>query len=137
MIRVVCGIINKDEKVFLARRAGDKKLAGFWELPGGKIESNETPQMALARELLEEFGMKVRIGEFFTKNIHRYDDFEIELLAYLCEFKNASFKLLDHDAIEWVKTSDLENWNLAAADIPIVKALIYNELNTKNQTNKK
>ena len=65
-IQVVCGVALKDDKVFLARRRPEKSYGGFWELPGGKVEPGETHESALARELSEELGIDVRVGEFIA-----------------------------------------------------------------------
>ena len=59
MIRVVCGIIFKDDKILLTRRKKGKSLEGFWEFPGGKVEKEETDTIALKRELKEELGLEI------------------------------------------------------------------------------
>ena len=59
MIRVVCGIIYKDDKILLTRRKKGKSLEGFWEFPGGKVEKEETDTVALKRELKEELGPEI------------------------------------------------------------------------------
>ena len=123
-IRVICGIIFKDEKIFLCRRNPSKSLAGYWEFPGGKIESGETEKDALSRELHEELGMKVKVGEYFKTVIHPYDMFTIELIAYICQFQEANYTLTDHDKYEWVDREDLKKWNLAPADIPLANAIM-------------
>lgn len=123
-IRVVCGIIFKDDMIFLCRRSTHKSLGGFWEFPGGKIEAGEEEVESLSRELFEELGMRVDIQEHFTTVTHNYDLFTIELIAYICEFKDASFKLTDHDLYKWINKTDLMKWKLAPADIPIAEAII-------------
>ncbi|SEW35219.1 8-oxo-dGTP diphosphatase [Chitinophaga sp. YR573] len=125
-IKVICGIIFKDDKIFLCRRNANKSLAGYWEFPGGKIESGETDVDALSRELHEELGMKVKIIEHFKTVIHPYDAFTIELIAYTCQFQEANYTLTDHDKYEWVDVKDLNKWNLAPADIPIANAILEN-----------
>jgi len=128
IIKVVCGIIFKDEKIFLCRRNSKKTLAGYWEFPGGKIESEEVAVDALSRELYEELGMKVRIIEHFKTVVHHYDTFTIELIAYVCQFQEANYMLTDHIMYEWVNKRELNKWNLAPADIPIARAIVDGEI---------
>jgi 8-oxo-dGTP diphosphatase len=128
IIKVVCGIIFKDDKIFLCRRNAKKSLAGYWEFPGGKIELAEVAMDALSRELYEELGMKVKIIKHFKTVVHQYDTFAIELMAYICQFQEANYTLTDHDMYEWVNKRDLNKWNLAPADIPIANAIINGEI---------
>lgn len=127
-IKVVCGIIYKNEQVFICRRKASKTLGGFWEFPGGKIENGEQNELALTRELYEELGMKVKVKDYFKTVIHSYEKFTIELIAYKSIFIEANFNMTDHDAYEWLDIKELNNWNLAPADIPIAEALIKDEL---------
>lgn len=120
MITVVAGIIVKGGKVLIARRASHKSLSGKWEFPGGKTEGNETPETALERELFEEFNVITLTGRFITKNKHDYGDFQIELLVYESKVLEGDFKLTDHDKIEWVDKNELQQYDLAEADIPII-----------------
>ena len=93
MIRVVCGIIKKDNKIFICRRKVEKALGGYWEFPVGKVELNESHEDSLERELREELDMEVNVGAFFKSVEHDYDDFSIELIAYFCEFKSCNYNL--------------------------------------------
>ena len=68
MTTVTCTIIENEGKILLARRAADQKLAGKWEFPGGKVEAGESPEECLKRELEEEFGIQVEVGEFITSS---------------------------------------------------------------------
>ncbi len=124
MIEVVCGVIFKDEKVFICRRKEGKSLAGFWEFPGGKIEPGERHQAALFRELHEELGMTVLINSHLITTIHDYGSFAITLIAFSCTFQKATFQLSDHDAFDWVLPADLKKLNLAPADISIAERLL-------------
>lgn len=125
-IKVVCGIIYKDEKVLLCRRSLHKMLGGYWEFPGGKVEEGESHQESLLRELNEELGMQVKVGAHFKTVIHPYDNNTIELISYVCQFQRADFMLVDHDAVEWVNVQDLIKKHLAPADIPIAVELVKN-----------
>jgi len=128
ILKVVCGIIYYGDKVFIGRRNSNKSLSGYWEFPGGKIKEGEKPKLALERELIEELDMKVTVNEYFNTVIHQYEKFTIELIAYKCQFIDATFKMLDHDAYEWVNIKELRSWNLAPADIPIADELIKNDI---------
>ena len=124
MLQVVAGIIAKGDQILLARRAAHKLLPGKWEFPGGKIEGEESPEAALEREILEEFGVIIKAGEYFTTSRHDYGDFQIELLAYFAAYDHGEFALTDHDRIAWVQKEELQNYDLAAADLPIVEVLM-------------
>ncbi|CAM3707633.1 (deoxy)nucleoside triphosphate pyrophosphohydrolase [Elizabethkingia occulta] len=122
-IRVVCGVIFNEGRILLCRRKPEKSLGGYWEFPGGKIEVGETEEESLVRELQEELGIKVDIGKYFKTVVHNYDTFTIELVAYICRSEQSVCVLTDHDEYKWVEKSELLNWKLAAADIPIAKEL--------------
>ncbi len=123
MITVTCAIIEKNGKSLIARRATDQKLAGKWEFPGGEVEEGESLEECLKRELEEEFGIQAEVGEFITVNKHHYDHISIELLAFQATYISGSFTLIDHDQIEWVSPSELLDYDLAEADIPIAELL--------------
>lgn len=128
-IKVVCAIIYNANKVLLCRRKPDKSLGGYWEFPGGKVEVNESNEESLIRELKEELEMKVDIEKFFKSSTHEYENFTIDLIAYICRFVSSNFKLIDHDRYEWIEPNELLGWKLAPADIPIAKELINKTVN--------
>jgi len=120
IIKVVCGIIRKDDKIFIARRKHEKNLGGYWEFPGGKLEDGEEPITALQRELFEELGMKVGDLKHFGQHLHHYDGYSIELIAISCVFEEALFQMTDHDEYAFVKREELVKYSLAPADIYFV-----------------
>lgn len=143
-IKVVCGIIFNEEKIFICKRNKDKSLGGYWEFPGGKIEENETHEEALKRELFEELEMEINVKNFICKSNYNYGEFHIELYGYECELINYNGKLIDHESFEWTECDDFNKYNMAPADIPIInhiKKIIHkkNKRKTKeihNKTNK-
>jgi 8-oxo-dGTP diphosphatase len=124
MIKVVCGIIHKEGKVLICRRKPEKSLGGYWEFPGGKVEPEESQIESLKRELLEELQLEVEIQDFFYASEHQYENFSIELIAYTCVYKESNMILTDHDQIEWVGHSELLDWKLSPADIPLAVRLM-------------
>ena len=123
IIKVVCGIIYDNDKIFICRRKEGKSLSGFWEFPGGKVESNETDQVTLKRELQEELEMEINIDSFIGQSNHDYGSFQIELYGYSCSLINYAGNLTDHDAYEWTDIASLSAYKLAPADIPFIQMI--------------
>jgi 8-oxo-dGTP diphosphatase len=122
MIRVTAAIIEKDGRFLIARkRVGD--LAGMWEFPGGKIEPGESPEECLKREIREEFGMEITVDQYLATSCYTYPHIAIELIGYLATYQRGELSLTDHDQIEWVRPSAMENYTFAPADLPLVAAL--------------
>lgn len=122
-IRVTAGLIRKDGRMLIARRAPGDRLAGKWELPGGKIEPGEMAEDCLARELHEEFEIVVRVGRPLGSNVHAYDDKTVELLFFDVEYVSGELTLHAHDSAAWVAVGELSAYEFAPADIPFVRKL--------------
>lgn len=123
LVTVTAAILKKDNKILIAKRK-EGHLANKWEFPGGKLESNESPEECLKRELREEFGIDTKIGKLVATSIYEYPHIKIKLMAYEVEYITGEFRLNDHQEIIWVSKEDLSNYDLAPADIPIVKKII-------------
>ncbi|NLM53004.1 MAG: (deoxy)nucleoside triphosphate pyrophosphohydrolase [Firmicutes bacterium] len=125
MIDVAAAVLENDEgKILVAKRKKGKKLGGFWEFPGGKIEEGETPEETLKRELREEMNVEIKVGEYLGENVHCYEDFAIRLMAYRAKIVGGEIKLSDHEEYLWVEAGELAKVNLAPADIPLVRLLL-------------
>ena len=123
MKEVTAAIILKDNKILIAQRAPGDKLAGKWELPGGKLEPGETPQECLKREIQEEFDVDVEVLDFFAESIYEYNSGTIKLLAFWCKWISGSFTLKVHSRIVWAAYNELDLYDFAPADIPLVEKL--------------
>lgn len=121
-VKVVAGFIEKDGKVLVVKRPTDKKRGGFWEFPGGKVEAGESLQEALRRELKEELGIEVRVGEVLEKITHVYPDEEIELYL-LSVAVNRDLDLKESLEVKWVDLQELENLELCPADKVLLSKL--------------
>lgn len=122
-VQVAAAVLIEDGQLLLAKRAPGSNLAGFWELPGGKVEKGETPEECLAREMLEEFGVRVSVGRLVAKSVHDYDHGAIELLAFRTEILSGELAALEHEAFGWFRLQDIERLDLAPADVPIIGRL--------------
>ena len=129
LLFVAAAVIRKEDKVFIAQRKEGRHLAGYWEFPGGKVEPNEAPQDCLVREFREEFTIDISVNEFIADYIYHYDDKSIRLISYFATLESGNIVLNDHDAYMWVTISNLNDYNLAPADIEIV-----NKLQTSTRT---
>ena len=115
---VVAALIEKDGKYFVARRHSNaKSFAGKWEFPGGKVESNETEEAALEREIAEEFNTLVNVGKMVA-NAAISDDMELHL--YKCTHRLGAYKLIEHSESAWLTLNEIAGLDLAPADIELL-----------------
>ena len=123
-IRVVAAVIERDGKILACRRAPHKSLAGLWEFPGGKVEPGETDEVALAREILEELGIEITVGEFIAESVAPAGQAMIHLNAYWAETTVAGeVSSTDHDRMEWLSPKDVSDYEWAPADVPFLSEL--------------
>lgn len=122
-IQVCAAVIYHQDKILITLRPEDKKLGGYWEFPGGKIEDQETPEEALKRELLEELAIKVEVGELLETVPHSYDWGDVVILAYWCQWKSGTIKHLEVSDHCWVAARRLLDYDILVADQPIIKKI--------------
>lgn len=109
--------------MLIAKRKKEDKLAHKWEFPGGKIEKGETAEECLKREIKEELKINVRIGDFFGESLYYYPQGAIQLLAYWAYWESGGIELMVHDEYKWVSIKELDYYDFAPADLPLVKKL--------------
>lgn len=123
-INVVGAVLLKDDLILAAQRSEHMSLPLLWEFPGGKIESNETPQEALKRELQEELKIDAEIGEKVETTEHEYDFGVVVLTTFYCALAEGQPTLTEHAEIRWVKPSEMNSLEWAPADIPAVEKIM-------------
>lgn len=121
-IAVVGAVIVSDTRILCAQR-GKGPLAGLWEFPGGKVEGDETPEAALEREIVEELGCSVRVGDRVTTTRHEYDFAVITLTTFYCQLFDGEPQLTEHHEVKWVSPADLTQLEWAPADVPAVQLI--------------
>jgi mutator protein MutT len=121
--QVVAAVIVENSRLLLAQRPPDDALGGLWELPGGKVESGESLQQALERELLEELAMEATAGPALCSAVFTYAHGAFEIVA-LEVVRRSGYVNLEHSAIIWAGIGDLAGIELAPADQALVAALL-------------
>lgn len=121
-IDVVAAVIVLDGRVLCARR-GPGRLEGKWEFPGGKIEPGETPKGALAREVAEELGVVIVVGERVETTHYEYTFGSIVLQTFRCTLAAGAPAAREHTSIAWKLPRELTLLDWAPADIPAVRSI--------------
>ena len=124
IVAVTAGIIIKDNKVLVVQRKPASSRGLLWEFPGGKVEQGEDPRQCLKRELQEELGIEVNVGERFEIVYHQYGDARILLLSYVCRLVRGKPQAVDCHRIRWVTEKELRDLPMTEADIPLRNAMI-------------
>jgi len=99
------------------------KMPLKWEFPGGKVEEGESLEDCLIREIKEELAVFLSIDAALEPVIHHYDSFSITLYPFLCTIKEGTINLREHAQYKWILQDEFSMYDLAAADIPILKQL--------------
>lgn len=127
MITVVAALIEKDNKYLIAKRStGDPNVLGKWEFPGGKLKDNESEMDAIEREIKEEFELDIKAKKFLINNVCEYPTKVVDLRLYECEYISGNFNLHDHSEYTFVDKSEIINFDLCPADIPLAKYIKEN-----------
>lgn len=116
-------IEGPDGRFLLARRKKDSFLGGLWEFPGGKREPGESLEECLARELREELGVEVAVGEHLVTLKHEYTHFRITLYLFRCRPVAEEPRCLECDEVRWVTVEEMAALPMSAADRRIAALL--------------
>jgi len=125
-IHVVAAIIWKQDsrqQFLIARRQKGKHLEHFWELPGGKVEADESPRQALQRELVEEINIRAISATQFMQVYHRYPDRNILLDTWIVDDYQGNVMSQEQQALAWIDCNQISAYRFPDADLPILDAL--------------
>ena len=118
-------LIDTDGRVLLAQRPAGKSMAGLWEFPGGKVETGESPEAALIRELREELGIDTWASCLapLTFASHSYPDFHLLMPLFACRKWEGIVCGNEGQSLAWVRPENMRDYPMPPADLPLIPIL--------------
>ena len=124
IFRTITDKDNSQTRQVLATQRGYGDFAGGWEFPGGKIEPNETPENALAREIQEELAAKILVKNHIHTIEYDYPNFHLSMECFECELaENQAISLLEHNCAKWLNRENLYSVNWLPADVDVLSLI--------------
>ena len=112
----------KGDKIFATQR-GYGEWKDWWEFPGGKMETGETPEEALKREIREELSTEISVDEFLCTVEYDYPKFHLTMHCYLCSLLTEALHLNEHEAAKWLTKDELDSVKWLPADLLIIEKI--------------
>lgn len=123
---IAAGIIWRGDQLLISKRHTDDLLGGLWELPGGRLEDGETLEECLVREVREELGIEIAVGNLMMSIRHAYTHFCVTLHVFQCHYLSGEPQALDCADWRWVRPEELDDFAFPTADRRILAALQRN-----------
>jgi mutator protein MutT len=122
-IDVAAALVFRGGKLLITQRYAEAHLGGLWEFPGGKREPEESFEECLSRELREELGIEVAVGERVESITHSYPDKTVHLRFFRCRWLQNEPQPLGCLALKWVSPTELAGFDFPAADTQLLERL--------------
>lgn len=123
LIEVSAALIFRDGKLLITQRPAGTHLGGLWEFPGGKVEAGETFPECLIREIREELGVEIAVGELFAEISHDYPEKSVHLKFFIGRLLAGEPKPLACAAVKWIEKNELAGFEFPAADAQLLEKL--------------
>ena len=121
-IEVAAAIIHRDGKI-LATQRGYGEYKDGWEFPGGKLESGETAQEAIVREIREELAVEIEPEKLVTTVDYDYPTFHLRMHCFWSRIKSGEICLMEHEAARWLAKDELDEVEWLPADVGVVNQI--------------
>ncbi|MCZ8535253.1 (deoxy)nucleoside triphosphate pyrophosphohydrolase [Psychrobacillus psychrodurans] len=126
-VHVVGAIIENDhDEILCALRGPEMTLPNYWEFPGGKIETGESRNEALKREIREELKCTIEVFCHVEDTTYEYEKVIVRLETFMCKIISGTPSVTEHAELKWVSRKELNTLNWAPADIPAIEKLLSN-----------
>lgn len=122
-IEVSAALVFHNGKLLITQRLASAHLGGLWEFPGGKRQPHETFEECLVREIREELGIEIFVGELFEEITHAYAEKTVHLKFFTCKLLHGEPQLLGCAAFKWIGKSELADYEFPAADVQLLEKL--------------
>ena len=126
-IDVSAALIFRAGKLLITQRPAKAHLGGLWEFPGGKREPGETFEQCLVREIREELGVEISVGEMFEEIRHDYPEKSVHLKFFICQLLAGEPQPLACAAVKWIEKPELAAHEFPAADAQLLARLRSSE----------
>ena len=120
---LICRETAGKRQFLIAQRPENKKRGLLWEFVGGKVETGESPEVALDRECQEELGVSVSVGARYWEGTHSYPDLTVHLSLFWASVKEGEIQKREHNDLRWISPDEIGQFDFCPADMPILDTI--------------
>lgn len=119
----VAVITDAQGNILIDRRKQEGLLGGLWEFPGGKIEPGESVEACVSREIKEELGIEIEVGDRLITIEHAYTHFKVTLNVFSCKYLSGEPQPIECDEVKWVTLDEIDEYPFPKANSQIIEAM--------------